>query len=163
MIARGWSIWALAVVLGACSGGGMQEREPDEMTSSGGTATETAQPSSPGTATAAQPQAEPADLAGYRDELGSAVRQGWTPPGRDSRTPPRIGVVTVHLGPRGRLESWEWRRRSPQGPFNDSISDHMDQLVNEPSRMLPLPPDGSELRREVLQDGVDIQFADPDA
>jgi hypothetical protein len=102
------------------------------------------------------------DEQAYEAELTASVTDIWQRPGRDSNTAPRIARVLVRLGPNGRVQSWEWRRRSPHTLFNDELATYLDRLVDG-NRRFPMPPEGSPLRRRVLRDGVVVEFADDDA
>lgn len=148
------------VLVSACGGGGMAERDPEGGSGGESAVVEASEAGQPAQSdTPSQPQAVAADAAAYEAEITNAVRQGWTGPARDSRTPPRVAVVTLELGQDGRLEGWSWRRRSAQGMFNDNVAAHLDELVGS-SRSLPLPPEGSDLREQVLADGMPVEFAD---
>jgi hypothetical protein len=156
-----WFSPALLAVWAACSGGqGMSETESPAQ------AEPEARPESPQAPAEETPTATPAadsdDLDAYAAELGTAVRRGWVAPGRDSATPPRTARVLLELDDDGRLVDWEFRRRSPHGPFNDTISDLLDGLKDS-SQRLPLPDSGSPLHQRVLEEGVIIEFADDDA
>ena len=98
----------------------------------------------------------------YEADLAAAIMDRWVEPGRDSRTPPRIARVLIQLGPAGRVQSWEWSRRSPQSRYNDEVAAYMDRVV-ERNQRFPMPTEGSPLRRTVLRDGVVVEFADDDA
>jgi hypothetical protein len=151
----------LSVLLLNCSGGAMSETESDSVSTA--SAEPSQQPTdAPDQATAAADEAADVDDASYRDALAESILSTWTQPRRANNTPPRIAVVTVYLGPYGRLIRWEWRRRSPVGRYNDLVTEYLDELVSSP-RQFPLPPEGSPLWVEVLEQGVAIEFADSDA
>lgn len=159
------SLALLTAALAACSGGAMNETvsEGDEAF----VPTEPVPASEP-IAAAEQTPSDPEPTATgdsaetYRTAVQRVVLRGWTPPGRANRAAPRIGVVIVQLDDRGRMIAWRWRRRSPDGPFNAAVEQHMGALVDSPRRF-PLPDEDSALWHSVLDEGVTVRVADEDA
>lgn len=147
-----------------CSGSSMEETGADVVVSEGtavATTVESEDLDSDATDESDVEASADADEDGYLERLQTAVLADWAPPGRDSRTAARIAVVTVWLGPRGRLVRWDWRRRSPNTRFNRNVAEYLDGLVESP-RQFPLPPAGRPLRRAVLEDGARVEFAESD-